>query len=95
MTSLTARFYALIAIVLGAGLLIAGVFLDRDSRRMAERTLEEEGRRELALLRLSAPAADISAGNIAGVDAWCDRAGTAIGRRVTAIDSTGRVLGDS
>jgi two-component system phosphate regulon sensor histidine kinase PhoR len=94
-TSLTARFYALIAIVLGLGLLIAGVALDRDSRRMAERTLEEEGRRELALLRLSAPAADISAGNIASVDAWCDRAGAAIGRRVTAIDSTGRVLGDS
>jgi two-component system, OmpR family, phosphate regulon sensor histidine kinase PhoR len=94
-TSLTARFYALIAIVLGLGLLIAGVSLDRDSRRMAERSLEEEGRRELALLRLSAPAADISAGNIARVDAWCDRAGAAIGRRVTAIDSAGRVLGDS
>ncbi|HEY2924395.1 MAG TPA: ATP-binding protein [Candidatus Eisenbacteria bacterium] len=95
MTSLTARYYSLIAIFLGVGLLVAGLALDRDSARMATRSLEEEGRRELALLRLSAPLADIARGNIPAVDAWCDRAGAAIGRRVTVIDSTGRVLGDS
>ena len=95
MTSLTARLYSIIAILLGIGLLIAGVALNRDSSRMAARSLEEEGRRELALLRLSVPASDIAHGNIRAVDAWADRAGAAIGRRVTVIDSSGRVLGDS
>ena len=95
MTSLTARLYSLIAILLGVGLLVAGVALDRDSSRMAARSLEEEGRREIGLLRLWAPRADIARGNIPAVDAWADRAGLAIGRRVTVIDSTGRVLGDS
>jgi two-component system phosphate regulon sensor histidine kinase PhoR len=94
-TSLTARLYSLIAVLLGAGLLVAGVALDRDSSRMAARSLEEEGRREIGLLRLWAPRADIASGNIPAVDAWADRAGMAIGRRVTVIDSTGRVLGDS
>ena len=47
MTSLTARLYSLIAILLGVGLLVAGVALDRDSSRMAARSLEEEGRREI------------------------------------------------
>ncbi|HYQ89507.1 MAG TPA: hypothetical protein VEU09_07755, partial [Candidatus Binatia bacterium] len=95
MTSLTARLYSLIAMLLGVGLLVAGVALDRDSSRMAARSLEEEGRREIGLLRLWAPRADIASGNIPAVDAWADRAGLAIGRRVTVIDSTGRVLGDS
>lgn len=95
MTSLTARPYTLIAIFLGVGFLVAGLALDRDSARMAARSLEDEGRRELGLLRLSAPLADIALGNISAVDAWCDRAGAAIGRRVTVIDSSGRVLGDS
>ncbi len=95
MTSLTARLYSLIAILLGLGLFLAGLALDRDSSSMAMRSLEEEGRRELGLLRLSAPAAEISRGDIPAVDAWADRAGLAIGRRVTVIDSTGRVLGDS
>jgi two-component system phosphate regulon sensor histidine kinase PhoR len=94
-TSLTARLYSLIAILLGAGLLVAGIALDRDASRMAARSLEDEGRRELGLLRLWAPRADIARGDIPAVDAWADRAGLAIGRRVTVIDSTGRVLGDS
>lgn len=95
MTPLTARLYSLIAILLGLGLLVAGLLLDRDSSRMAARSLEEEGVRELGLLRLSAPLAQIARGDIPGVDAWADRAGLALGRRVTVIDSTGRVLGDS
>jgi len=94
-TSLTARLYSLIAILLGLGLLATGLLLDRDSSRMAARSLEEEGGRELGLLRLSAPLSEIARGNIPAVDAWADRAGLAIGRRVTVIDSTGRVLGDS
>jgi len=94
-TSLTARLYSLIAILLGAGLLVAGVALDHDSARMTARSLEDEGRRELELLRLWAPRADIARGSIPAVDGWADRAGQAIGRRVTVIDSTGRVLGDS
>ncbi len=95
MTSLTARLYSFIAILLGLGLLVAGVLLDRDSSRMAARSLEEEGRRELGLLRLSAPVAEIARGDVPAVDAWADRAGLAMGRRVTVIDSGGRVLGDS
>ncbi len=95
MTSLTARLYSLIAVLLGVGLLVAGLLLDRDSSRMAARSLEEEGVRELGLLRLSAPLAEIARGDVPRVDAWADRAGLAIGRRVTVIDSTGRVLGDS
>jgi len=87
--------YSLIAILLGLGLLATGLLLDRDSSRMAARSLEEEGGRELGLLRLSAPLSEIARGNIPAVDAWADRAGLAIGRRVTVIDSTGRVLGDS
>ena len=95
MTSLTARLYSLIAILLGLGLLLAALALDRDASRMATRTLEDEGRRELGLLRVSAPAEEIARGDIPTVDAWADRAGRAIGRRVTVIDPGGRVLGDS
>ncbi len=95
MTSLTARLYSIIAVLLGMGLLAAGVALNRDSSRMAARSLEQEGRRELGLLRLSVPTSDIARGNMRAVDAWADRAGAAIERRVTVIDSTGRVLGDS
>jgi len=94
-TSLTARLYSLIAILLGAGLLATGIALDRDSRLTTIRFLESNGRHELALLRLSAPLAEIRRGDIAAVDAWCDRAGEALNRRITVIDSTGRVLGDS
>jgi two-component system phosphate regulon sensor histidine kinase PhoR len=94
-TSLTARLYSLIAVLLGIGLLAAGLALDRDSNRITTRLLEAEGKRELGLLRMSAPFDEIGRGNIAAVDAWCDRAGAAIERRVTVIDSTGRVLGDS
>ena len=95
MTSLTARLYSLIAILLGVGLLATGIVLDRDSRQTTVHLLEAEGRRELALLRVSAPVAEIRRGDIAAVDAWCDRAGEALDRRVTVIDSAGRVLGDS
>jgi len=94
-TSLTSRLYSLIAILLGAGLLAAGIVLDRDSRLTTIHFLESDGRHELALLRVSAPVAEIRRGNIAAVDAWCDRAGEALDRRVTVIESTGRVLGDS
>jgi len=87
--------YSLIAILLGLGLLVTGLLLDRDSSRMAARSLEDEGGRELGLVGLSAPLAEIARGNIPAVDAWADRAGLAMGRRVTVIDSTGRVLGDS
>ncbi|TMQ57870.1 MAG: hypothetical protein E6K76_09400, partial [Candidatus Eisenbacteria bacterium] len=75
MTSLTARLYSLIAILLGVGLLATGIVLDRDSRQTTVHLLEAEGRRELALLRVSAPVAEIRRGDIAAVDAWCDRAG--------------------
>ena len=95
MTSLTARLYSLIAVLLGLGLLAAAFALDRDASRMASRTLEEEGRRELGLLRLSAPVEEIARGDIPAVDAWADRSGRAVGRRVTVIDPQGRVLGDS
>ncbi len=95
MSSLTARLYSLIAVLLGLGLLIAGLVLDRDSRRSASQLLEAEGRRELALLRLSAPAAAIARGDIRVVDGWCDAVGASLDRRVTVIDPTGRVLGDS
>ncbi|HMI32077.1 MAG TPA: HAMP domain-containing protein, partial [Candidatus Limnocylindrales bacterium] len=95
MTSLTARLYSLIAVLLGVGLLVAGLALDRDSGRITTQLLEAEGKRELALLRMSAPLAEIAGGDIAAVDAWCDRAGASIERRVTVIDSAGRVLGDS
>ena len=95
MSSVTARLYSLIAILLGLGLLVTGLLLDRDSSRMAARSLEEEGGRELGLLKLSAPLAEIARGNIPAVDAWADRAGLAMDRGVTVIDSTGRVLGDS
>jgi two-component system phosphate regulon sensor histidine kinase PhoR len=94
-TSLTARLYSLIAVLLGIGLLAAGLALDRDSNRITARLLEAEGKRELGLLRMSAPFPEIQSGDIAAVDGWCDRAGAAIERRVTVIDSTGRVLGDS
>jgi two-component system phosphate regulon sensor histidine kinase PhoR len=94
-TSLTARLYSVIAILLGLGLLAAGLALDRDASRLAVASLEAEGRRELALLRLSAPLDEIALGNIQAVDGWADRAGLAIGRRVTVIDPSGRVLGDS
>ena len=95
MTSLTARLYSIIAVLLGLGLLAAGVALNRDASRMATQSLEEEGRRELALVRLSAPTSEIARGDLVAVDGWADRAGTAIGRRVTVIDSAGRVVGDS
>jgi len=94
-TSLTARLYSIIAVLLGLGLLAAGVALNRDASRMATQSLEEEGRRELALVRLSAPTSEIARGDLVAVDGWADRAGTAIGRRVTVIDSAGRVVGDS
>jgi two-component system phosphate regulon sensor histidine kinase PhoR len=94
-TSLTARLYSIIGILLGIGLLAAGLALDRDASRLAAASLEAEGKRELALLRLSAPVDEIARGNIQAVDAWADRVGLAIGRRVTVIDPSGRVLGDS
>src|SRR5438093_367043 len=59
------------------------------------RLLEAEGRRELGLLRLAAPVAAIARGDIKVVDAWCDAVGASLDRRVTVIDPTGRVLGDS
>ena len=95
MTSITARLYSVIAILLGLGLLVAGLLLDRDASRLAASSLEAEGKRELALLRLSAPVDAIARGDIPAVDAWADRTGLAIGRRVTVIDPSGRVLGDS
>jgi len=94
-SSLTARLYALIAALLGAGLLLAGLVLDRDSSRIGLQLLEAEGERELSLLAISAPTPEIARGDIATVDAWCDRTGKALDRRVTVIDARGRVLGDS
>ncbi len=95
MTSLTARLYTLIAVLLGLGLLLAGLILDRDSRRIALGLLESEGRRELDLLQLTAPGDAVVLGDIHAVDAWCDRVGSALDHRVTVIAPSGRVLGDS
>jgi two-component system phosphate regulon sensor histidine kinase PhoR len=94
-TTLVARLYALTAGLLGAGLLVTCLLLDRQSRAEATRVLEAEGRRELELLEASAPLAAIAEGSVRAVDAWCDRSGAALDRRVTVIDGAGRVLGDS
>ena len=95
MTSLTARLYALIAVLLGVGLLVAGILLDRDSHRITTTLLEAEGRRELDLLREAAPAGAIATRDAPAVDAWCDRMGALLDRRIAVIDPTGVVLGDS
>jgi len=95
MSALAARLFALIALLLGAGLLFGGFFLDRQSQRETARLLEKEGRRELDLLGAAAPSAAILRGDIQVVDGWCDRFGAALDRRITVIDGGGRVLGDS
>jgi two-component system phosphate regulon sensor histidine kinase PhoR len=95
MTTLAWRLYALTAALLGAGLLITCLVLDRESRTGATRLLEAEGKRELDLLRVSAPRGAIARGDIREVDGWCDRVGDALDRRVTVIAASGRVLGDS
>ncbi len=95
MTALVARLYALIAVLLGGGLLVVCLVLDRQSGAEAARLLESEGLRELSLLKTSAPLAAIATGDVPAVDGWCDRVGSALDRRVTVVDHAGRVLGDS
>ena len=87
----------LASLLLAFGLALAGLALHTAGRERAavENALEDQLRKDTALLADTAPAEAIARGDRAAVDAWVDRVGRELEHRVTVIAADGSVLGDS
>ena len=76
-------------------LLFMVIYLSARLETYFESRFENRWRRELALARDYARTLDLEHLSTGQVDAWADRVGEILAMRVTLIDSSGRVLGDS
>ena len=87
----------LATLLLAFGLALAGLatYVGGRERAAVENALEDQLRKDTALLADTAPAAAVAAGDRAAVDAWADRVGRALEHRITVIGPDGAVLGDS
>jgi two-component system phosphate regulon sensor histidine kinase PhoR len=87
-------FLSSFALVL-AGVLVLGLYLNRVERRNVHELLLAEELREARLAAALAPLAAVRREDRRTLDAWADRVGDSIGRRVTIVARGGGVLGDS
>jgi two-component system phosphate regulon sensor histidine kinase PhoR len=93
--SVTGRLLIAFALALSIALALLAGYVGRAERESVLAALEEDLHGVTALLALSAPVSAIRARDETRVDAWADRNGKALGRRVTVIGPDGAVLGDS
>jgi hypothetical protein len=89
--SLLGSLFVAFAIALAA----LALYVGRQERLTVEHALEEQLRRDAALLADLAPREAVGARDLAAVDAWADRIGRELEHRVTVIGADGAVLGDS
>jgi two-component system phosphate regulon sensor histidine kinase PhoR len=87
----------LATLFLAFGLALAGLALDvgRRERAAVEHALEDQLRKDAALLADTVPRRAVEQGDRVAVDAWVDRVGRELEHRVTVVGADGRVLGDS
>jgi two-component system phosphate regulon sensor histidine kinase PhoR len=93
--SVTGRLVIGFALVLSIVLALLASYVSRAERASVLDALDEDLRGVTALLAQNAPVAAIQARDQKRLDAWADKNGKALGRRVTVIAPDGVVLGDS
>ncbi len=86
---------ATLFLTFGLALAALAVHVGGRERGAVEQALEDQLRKDAALLADTVPARPIAAGDRVAVDAWADRVGRELEHRVTVIGGDGRVLGDS
>jgi two-component system phosphate regulon sensor histidine kinase PhoR len=87
----------LASLFLAFGLALAGLahYVGVQERTAVVGALEDQLRKDAALLAALVPAGAVAAGDAARLDAWADAMGGELEHRVTVIAADGRVLGDS
>ena len=93
--SVTGRLVVGFALVLSVVLAILASYVGRAERLSVLSALDEDLQGVTALLAQNVPMASIASRDRVKLDAWADRNGKALGRRVTVIAPDGTVLGDS
>jgi two-component system phosphate regulon sensor histidine kinase PhoR len=93
--TVTGRLVAGFALVLSLVLAALALYVGRSERASILTALDDDLATVSALLANQAPVAAIAAHDRRTLDAWADRNGRALGRRITVIAADGAVLGDS
>jgi hypothetical protein len=91
----TGRLVAVFGLVLSLVLAALALYVGRSERASILASLDDDLATVSALLANQAPASAILAHDRRTLDAWADRNGRTLGRRVTVIAADGEVLGDS
>jgi two-component system phosphate regulon sensor histidine kinase PhoR len=79
----------------GLSLAALALYIGAQERRSVVNALEDQVRKDAALLAALVPLEEVRANDPARVDAWADRVGRELEHRVTVVAADGRVLGDS